>query len=162
MFSYTDSNKKIVYILSLFIFLFFGLIAVASFVQNEYTVALFIGFLDLLMVVFLLSLSYQYRIDLTGISKIWLFRNKGFHIPISKIRRVTYRKKLTGGWSRRASLLIEYGKKKEQILLIKSRQEHYELLRLLRGWGIPLLFEVMLHYRSRPASQYEIDHLLTY
>tara|TARA_B100000809_G_C14972194_1_gene471350 strand:- start:159 stop:647 length:489 start_codon:yes stop_codon:yes gene_type:complete len=162
MFSYTDSNKFIIYSSCFSISLFLGTISLAAILSSDLLIGCLIGAINILMVCFLLLLSYTYRIDYTGITKKWDFRNKGYHVPINTVKKIIYRKRIAGGWSKRATLLIEYGRKKEQILLIKPRTEHYELIHLLTGWGIPLSYEVVFYYYIRQATQDEIDHLLSY
>lgn len=162
MFSYTDNNYKIIYpwvtILSISLFFSSGV----AYHHHENILAVVLQLMNVFQVVFLLSLSYEYRIDYTGYTKVWKFKNKILHIPINKIDIVEYQKRLHGGWSRKALLSIKYGEHEELVLLQKRRGQHYELVRLLNGCGVTVEFVVFLWYQSRPATQNEIDKMFLY
>ena len=162
MYEYSDSNKKVIIISSIIIFTAVTAIGLDSFLKGDITLAIVVWGIDLFMVGFLLRLLYSFRFDFTGYTKYWITRNKCLHIPINQINSVEYCKRVYGGWSRKARLIIHYKDTTELVLLIKPRTEHYELLRLLHGCGVEIDVKILYGHYDRPATEEELKNLFNY
>ena len=162
MFHYEDSNKKITYYLATVLAVGFGTITIYQVTTNNITIALLVGSLTILFVCFLLSAIHKVRIDFTGLTKVWAFRNKTIHFPLNLITKIEYRKRVYGGFNRRSYLVFFLDNKKEIIPLMTPRTEHYELLRMIHNCGIEIDFIIMIGHYSRPATQNEIDNIFNY
>ena len=142
--------------------LVFPFIGFTAWLKHQSELAFCIWGLAIFQISYLSSILYNYRFDYTGFTKYWLVRKKSLHIPINNIDYIEYHKRKTGGWSRKAHLVIQYQNEKEYIILIKSRRHHYELLRLLHGCGVPIHVKIWHGHKVEDASQKDLDRLFSY
>ena len=162
MFDYKDSNQRLVYLLSGFVLLVFGGVSIHSFIKGEIELGVIVLGILTFQLIFLCRLVYTVRFDFTGLTKKWLFRDRVIHFPINKISKISYTKRVFGGFSRKAFLKVHMGKEKELIPLLSPRNEHYELLRLIHNCGIEIDFFITIGYYTRKATKNEIDNLFTF
>ena len=162
MFSYQDSNIKVIIPSAIVLFLAFAGIGLFQVLHDNIQLGVVVIVIALSQLGFLLSLIYTFRVDFTGITKYgWLSRTKKF-IPINKIDKVIYKKRTLGGFSRKAYLEVCTTRKKELFPLIKPKTEHYELLRLIHGCGIEIEIQILQGHYFRKATKEEIDNLFNF
>ncbi len=162
MFDYKDSNQRLVYLLIGFVLFVFGGVSIHSFYNSKIEQGIIVLGILVFQLIFLCRLVYTVRFDFTGLTKKWIFRNRARHFPINKISKISYTKRVFGGFSRKAFLKVHIGKDKELIPLLSPRTEHYELLRMIHNCGIEIDFFVTIGYYTRKATKDEIDNLFNF
>lgn len=162
MFHYQDSNKKVLYLFSGILFIAFGGISLHEFIEGNLISGFFVLAIVIFQFTFLWSLINTVRFDYTGLTRTWTYKRKVLHFPINQITKVIYKKRVFGGFSRKAYLEVYTPSQKELIALQTPRTEHFELLRLIHSCGIEIEFYIVAGHYTRKATQSEIDNLFNF